>query len=160
MVPVVFEAVGQLLGSPAWQHRHAAMLAISAVGDVMPNNPQQRELVVDRTLPLLRDPHPRVRYAALHLLGYLGTSMRPDLQVQLHGKVLPALLSAVGEPVGQRVQSHAVSALANFIDGCPAEALEPYTDAVLGALMALLRTPHLVMLEEVGRQAPSSTAAT
>lgn len=60
--------------------------------------------VVNMVLNSFQDPHPRVRWAAINAVGQLSTDLGPDLQVQYHQHVLPALASAMDDFQNPRVQ--------------------------------------------------------
>ena len=62
------------------------------------------------------DKHPRVRWAAINAMGQLETDLGPDLQNQLHAKVLPALVSVMDDTANARVQSHAAAAVNGSLD--------------------------------------------
>lgn len=51
-----------------------------------------------------QDPHPRVRWAAINAVGQLSTDLGPELQVQYHQRVLPALAGAMDDFQNPRVQ--------------------------------------------------------
>ena len=63
------------------------------------------EQVVTMVLSSFQDPHPRVRWAAINAVGQLSTDLGPDLQVQYHQSVLPALASAMDDFQNPRVQA-------------------------------------------------------
>lgn len=62
------------------------------------------EQVVSMVLNSFQDPHPRVRWAAINAIGQLSTDLGPDLQVQYHHRVLPALAAAMDDFRNPRVQ--------------------------------------------------------
>lgn len=62
------------------------------------------EQVVTMVLNSFQDPHPRVRWAAINAIGQLSTDLGPDLQVQYHQRVLPALATAMDDFQNPRVQ--------------------------------------------------------
>lgn len=62
------------------------------------------EQVVAMVLNSFQDPHPRVRWAAINAIGQLSTDLGPDLQVQYHQRVLPALAAAMDDFQNPRVQ--------------------------------------------------------
>lgn len=62
------------------------------------------EQVVTMVLNSFQDPHPRVRWAAINAIGQLSTDLGPDLQVQYHQRVLPALAAAMDDFQNPRVQ--------------------------------------------------------
>lgn len=55
--------------------------------------------LISMTLTLFKDPHPRVRYAAIHCAAQLSTDFSPVLQSKYHSQVIPALLSAMDDKV-------------------------------------------------------------
>lgn len=70
-------------------------------GQVMIKNLEQ---VVSMVLNSFQDPHARVRWAAINAVGQLSTDLGPDLQMQYHHRVLPALASAMDDFQNPRVQ--------------------------------------------------------
>lgn len=62
------------------------------------------EQVVNMVLSSFQHPHPRVRWAAINAIGQLSTDLGPDLQVQYHQHVLPALAGAMDDFQNPRVQ--------------------------------------------------------
>lgn len=62
------------------------------------------EQVVTMVLNSFQDPHPRVRWAAINAIGQLSTDLGPDLQVQYHQRVLPALAASMDDFPNPRVQ--------------------------------------------------------
>lgn len=62
------------------------------------------EQVVSMVLNSFQDPHPRARWAAINAIGQLSTDLGPDLQVQYHHLVLPALVAAMDDYQNPRVQ--------------------------------------------------------
>lgn len=62
------------------------------------------EQVVAMVLNSFQDQHPRVRWAAINAIGQLSTDLGPDLQVQYHQRVLPALAASMDDFQNPRVQ--------------------------------------------------------
>jgi importin-5 len=62
------------------------------------------EQVVSMILNGFQNPHARVRWAAINAIGQLSTDLGPDLQVNYHQKVLPALANAMDDFQNPRVQ--------------------------------------------------------
>ncbi len=79
-----------------WHYRHAALMAISAVGEGC-----QKQMtiilgeVVTAVLPFCQDPHYRVRYAACNALGQMANDFYPGLQKKYHDKVRGAVTLSV-----------------------------------------------------------------
>ena len=59
---------------------------------------------MNMVLNSFQDPHPRVRWAAINAVGQLSTDLGPDLQVQYHQRLLPALAAAMDDFQNPRVQ--------------------------------------------------------
>jgi len=83
------------------ENNTACNLLIDLVMQVMIKNLEQ---VVSMVLNSFQDPHPRVRWAAINAIGQLATDLGPDLQVQYHQVVLPALATAMDDFHNPRVQ--------------------------------------------------------
>ena len=69
-----------------------------------------------------QDPHPRVRWAAINAVGQLSTDLGPDLQVQYHQRLLPALAAAMDDFQNPRVQVNcfgSFTTLSYFTVPCP-----------------------------------------
>jgi len=124
-----------------WKYRHAALACISQIAEGCEKQMKQKahlETIVNQVTARFGDPHPRVRWAAINAMGQLETDLGPDLQNQLHAKVLPALVSVMDDTANARVQSHAAAAVINFTENCKKEVMEPYLSGLLQKLGQLL----------------------
>ncbi|TQD80393.1 hypothetical protein C1H46_034082 [Malus baccata] len=148
IVPVASEQLPAYLAAPEWQKHHAALIALAQIaegcGKVMTKNLEQ---VVAMVLNSFQDPHPRVRWAAINAIGQLSTDLGPDLQVQYHQRVLPALAAAMDDYQNPRVQAHAASALLNFSENCTPDILTPYLDGIVSKLLVLLQNGKQMVQE-------------
>ncbi|XP_059281812.1 uncharacterized protein LOC132035536 [Lycium ferocissimum] len=148
IVPVASEQLPPYLAAPEWQKHHAALIALAQIAEgctkVMIKNLEQ---VVSMVLSCFQDPHPRVRWAAINAIGQLSTDLGPDLQVQYHSRVLPALASAMDDFQNPRVQAHAASAVLNFSENCTPEILTPYLDGIVSKLLVLLQNGKQMVQE-------------
>ncbi|KAL5976762.1 Importin-5 [Asimina triloba] len=148
IVPVASELLPAYLAAPEWQKHHAALITLAQIAEgcakVMLKNLEQ---VVSMVLNSFQDPHPRVRWAAINAIGQLSTDLGPDLQVQYHQRVLPALASAMDDFQNPRVQAHAASAVLNFSENCTPDILTPYLDGVVGKLLVLLQNGKQMVQE-------------
>ncbi|KAM7500304.1 hypothetical protein LguiA_024718 [Lonicera macranthoides] len=148
IVPVASELLPVYLGAPEWQKHHAALISLAQIAEgcskVMTKNLEQ---VVSMVLNSFQDPHPRARWAAINAIGQLSTDLGPDLQVQYHHLVLPALVAAMDDYQNPRVQAHAASAVLNFTENCTPELLVPYLDGVVGKLLVLLQNGKQMVQE-------------
>ncbi|XP_071699864.1 uncharacterized protein [Rutidosis leptorrhynchoides] len=148
IVPVASEQLPVLLAAPEWQKHHAALIALAQVAEgcskVMIKNLEQ---VVSMVLNSFQDAHPRVRWAAINAIGQLATDLGPDLQVQYHQRVLPALATAMDDFHNPRVQAHAASAVLNFSENCTPDILTPYLDGIVSKLLVLLQNGKQMVQE-------------
>lgn len=148
IVPVASEQLPAYLAAPEWQKHHAALIALAQIAEgcskVMVKNLEQ---VVSMVLNSFQDPHPRVRWAAINAIGQLSTDLGPDLQVQYHQRVLPALASAMDDFQNPRVQAHAASAVLNFSENCTPDLLTPYLDGIVSKLLVLLQNGKQMVQE-------------
>ncbi|CAA7395378.1 unnamed protein product [Spirodela intermedia] len=148
IVPVASELLPAYLAAPEWQKHHAALITLAQIAEgcskVMIRNLEQ---VVSMVLSCFQDPHPRVRWAAINAIGQLSTDLGPDLQVQYHQRVLPALASAMDDFQNPRVQAHAASAILNFSENCTPEILTPYLDGIVSKLLVLLQNGKQMVQE-------------
>ncbi|KAL7617550.1 hypothetical protein Lser_V15G02609 [Lactuca serriola] len=148
IVPVASEQLPAYLAAPEWQKHHAALVALAQIAEgcskVMIKNLEQ---VVTMVLNSFQDPHPRVRWSAINAIGQLSTDLGPDLQVQYHQRVLPALASAMDDFQNPRVQAHAASAVLNFSENCTPDILTPYLDGIVSKLLVLLQNGKQMVQE-------------
>eukprot|EP00262_Sarcandra_glabra_P020966 TRINITY_DN855_c0_g1_i1.p1 TRINITY_DN855_c0_g1~~TRINITY_DN855_c0_g1_i1.p1 ORF type:complete len:1178 (+),score=212.96 TRINITY_DN855_c0_g1_i1:195-3536(+) len=148
IVPVASELLPAYLAAPDWQKHHAALITLAQIAEgcskVMIKNLEQ---VVNMVLNSFQDPHPRVRWAAINAIGQLSTDLGPDLQVQYHQRVLPALSSAMDDFQNPRVQAHAASAVLNFSENCTPDILTPYLDGIVSKLLVLLQNGKQMVQE-------------
>ncbi|KAL3529778.1 hypothetical protein ACH5RR_009100 [Cinchona calisaya] len=148
IIPIASEQLPGYLAAPEWQKHHAALIALAQIAEgcskVMIKNLEQ---VVNMVLNSFQDPHPRVRWAAINAIGQLSTDLGPDLQVQYHQRVLPALAAAMDDFSNPRVQAHAASAVLNFSENCTPEILTPYLDGIVSKLLVLLQNGKQMVQE-------------
>ncbi|KAJ7980581.1 importin-5 [Quillaja saponaria] len=148
IVPVASEQLPAYLAAPEWQKRHAALIALAQIAEgcskVMIKNLEQ---VVAMVLNSFQDQHPRVRWAAINAIGQLSTDLGPDLQVQYHQTVLPALAASMDDFQNPRVQAHAASAVLNFSENCTPDILTPYLDGIVSKLLVLLQNGKQMVQE-------------
>uniref|UniRef100_A0ACD5WAS2 Uncharacterized protein n=1 Tax=Avena sativa TaxID=4498 RepID=A0ACD5WAS2_AVESA len=148
ILPVAAELLPSFIGAEEWKRRHAALVTIAQIAEgcakVMTKNLDQ---VVGMVLNSFKDPHPRVRWAAINAVGQLSTDLGPELQNQLHHVVLPALASAMDDSENPRVQAHAASAILNFSENCRPDILTPYLDVIVSKLLVLLQSGSQMVQE-------------
>lgn len=142
-------ALPAMLSHNNWKVRHAAILAVSLIGegcvDIMKKN---LENVLQYVLPGFRDPHERVRWAACSTIGQMATDFCPTLQKKFHQQILTALCAVMGDAQNPRVQSYAAAAIINFCDECKPQIMIPYLDPLLTNLLSLLSCNQEIVVEQ------------
>ncbi|KAK0159718.1 hypothetical protein PV327_010803 [Microctonus hyperodae] len=149
MLPQIVSNIPIMLSNDNWKHRHAALMAISAVGegchkqmeDILPQ-------IMEGVIQYLQDPHPRVRYAACNAVGQMSTDFAPLFEKKFHDKVIPGLLMVLDDNANPRVQAHAGAALVNFSEDCPKNILTPYLDGIMAKLEAILTAKFQELVEK------------
>lgn len=149
VLPNVMNALPAMLGHSDWKQRYAALMAISAIGEGCHKQMEAMlEQVMAGVLNFLRDPHPRVRYAACNAIGQMSTDFAPTFEKKFHEQVVPGLLSLLDDVQNPRVQAHAGAALVNFSEDCPKNILTRYLDGIMGKLEAVLNSKFKELVEK------------
>ncbi|KAF9969006.1 hypothetical protein BGZ65_012375, partial [Modicella reniformis] len=149
MLPVSFVYIPQMLANENWKARHAALFAVSAIGEGCVRI-MEAELgkIINMVLPFLRDPHPRVRYAACNAIGQMSTDFAGPMQKNHHAVVLTNLIPVMDDAPFPRVRAHAAAALVNFCEAVEKGILEPYLDGIFDRLLSLLNTGTTYVQEQ------------
>ncbi|XP_033332142.1 karyopherin beta 3 [Megalopta genalis] len=149
MLPQIVQNIPAMLSNSDWRYRHAALMAISAVGE---GCHKQMEAILpqimDGVIQYLQDPHPRVRYAACNAVGQMSADFAPIFEKKFHNKVIPGLLMVLDDNANPRVQAHAGAALVNFSEDCPKHILTPYLDAIMAKLESILTAKFQELVEK------------
>ncbi|ORY82352.1 armadillo-type protein [Leucosporidium creatinivorum] len=137
--PPFLEALAPLYQSSTWQHRHAALSAIAAVGEGCADSiVDQLHYFVNLATQAVKDSNPRVRYAAVFALGQLCTDLDGAVQADFGVDVLRALVT-VARDRESRLQAFAAAGMVNFFQTAEIdESLEAVMPDVFGQLLSLL----------------------
>ncbi|XP_026818169.1 importin-5-like [Rhopalosiphum maidis] len=140
MLPHIISNVSSMLDNPCWKNRHAALMAISAVGEgchkqMLAIFPE----ILDRILIFSQDPHPRVRYSMCNAIVQMAADFSPTFQKVFHDKIVPVILLLLEDNLNPRVQAHAGAALLNFTEDCPKRILLSYMDLIMVKLESILQ---------------------
>ncbi|KAE9552189.1 hypothetical protein FO519_004604 [Halicephalobus sp. NKZ332] len=147
--PAAYRVIGTYIRSQDWKERHAGIFGLSTIGEGCKRQmePHVREIVVDALLPMLKDEHPRVRYAACNAIGQMSSDFAPTLQKKCHEKVVPALLEHAVELSTPRVAAHALAATVNFAEDCPKNIMSIYLDQIMEKMQWILENTFQQLLE-------------
>lgn len=162
VLPHILKTIPTMLSHADWNQRYAALMAISACGEGCHKQMETMlEDIMRGVITYLRDPHPRVRYAACNAIGQMSTDFAPIFEKKFHEQVIPGLLTLLGDVENPRVQAHAGAALVNFSEDCPKIILTKYLDDIMNKLESILNdkfkqlveTGTKLVLEQVIRKA-------
>jgi hypothetical protein len=94
--------------------------------------------LINVIISLIKDNHPRVRFATIHCIAQLCTDLSPTIQSKYHQIIVPTLIMGMKDKI-PKVQSHAATAVVNYVEECERRYIEPYLDSLLTTLMELLK---------------------
>ncbi|EEB10904.1 Importin beta-3, putative [Pediculus humanus corporis] len=149
VLPVIVENIPGMLSNSDWKYRHAALMAISAIGEGCHKQMEAMlPQIMDALLNFLQDPHPRVRYAACNAVGQMSADFAPDFEKKFHDKIIPGLLHVLDDDQNPRTQAHAGAALVNFSEECPKNILIQYLNPIMLKLEAILSAKFKELVEK------------
>ncbi|KAJ2162829.1 importin subunit beta-3 [Coemansia sp. RSA 552] len=149
LLPAAFGYIPQMLSSSEWTQRHAALMAISSIGEgCYKLMCDQLAQILQMIAPFFKDPHARVRHAVCNCVGQMSTDFAPRLQEEHHQVVLSGLLPIMEDASVPRVQTHAAAAMVNFAEEATKATLDPYLDPLFERLLAMLNSPKRYVQEQ------------
>ncbi|KAG5496276.1 hypothetical protein JKF63_02577 [Porcisia hertigi] len=165
----------QNINSPQWQHRNAAVLLICYAGEGMRTVfASQLPSLVQMVVPHVKDESKYVRANALDCLAQLSQDFTPELQMKVHGAVLPAVVAALRDDV-PRVATCAANCLDSFIDSVTGDEdedeeedgldefraiLHPYVEVMCSDCVAMIRGTQHYFVREAALGVLSSVSST
>jgi hypothetical protein len=165
VMPVTTAIIEELLNNKDdWKQRRAAFQTLALMGEGCAKHLKpQIAAVVGMVLPSFEDPHPRVRYAAIHCVGQLAVDFAGELHRVAHKEVVAAIGAAMGELNAgcPRLQSHAASALINFChpEYCEAPMITDHVQLLLENLFNLISTDTSVSVKTLAFTAVACVAS-
>lgn len=139
MLPHILSNVNSMLNHADWRYRYAGLMTLSSTAEGAHKQMEAYlDQMVDGIVGFLKDPHPRVRYAACNCIGQMATDFAPTFQKKYQAKVIPGLLMILEDEQNPRVQAHGGAALVNFAEDSPKNILLNYLDSILNKLLDVL----------------------
>jgi hypothetical protein len=140
--PALQQAVSSFLQRASvpsdWKYRAAALAALRECAQLELDE-KQLTTVATWAEAFTRDQHPRVRHAALQVLGNYCYSKGPVFQTATHALVAPALVAALRDPGSKKVRRCAAMGAMLFTDSLDplgdGDLVAPYLEPLLGALL-------------------------
>ncbi|CAJ1032551.1 Importin repeat, putative [Leishmania lindenbergi] len=165
----------QNINSSLWQHRNAAVLLICYAGEGMRTVfASQLPSLVQMIVPHVKDESKYVRANTLDCLAQLSQDFTPELQMKVHGAILPAVVAALRDDVS-RVATCAANCLDSFIDSVTGDEeedddedgldefraiLHPYIELMCGDCLAMIRGTQHYFVREAALGVLSSVSST
>ena len=137
MLKFLSEVVNKMLFDQNWKMRHAAIMAISQVGEYMVDNFEEVAPIVGILQNNINDENPRIRYACCHCIGQFADDLAPEFQSRFHSDFFAMVLPRLDDPV-PRVVAHALAAFTNFLESCNAEQASPHFNTLYQKIIGLL----------------------
>ncbi|CAK69294.1 unnamed protein product (macronuclear) [Paramecium tetraurelia] len=116
MLPLLNPIVSELLRHQDWRCKHAAIMALSQVGEYI-DQVTDIKSTIELILPMLNDSNSMIRYAVCHAIGQIADDMKPKFQESYLHIVVPQFLNRLTLEDVPRVNSHILAALTNFVEG-------------------------------------------
>ncbi|GKT24057.1 Importin beta family like protein [Aduncisulcus paluster] len=144
--PAVLECLTAGLPSPIWKVRHAVLIlfALSAEGIARAGASEKliREFVVP-TWKLMKDPHPRVRWAFANMVSRCAQDFYPTFIDKFSKDAIDALGFMSCEDSCGRVRAKAISCVTDIIDKGGVEIVEEHFDKIMEAIRNVLRVDRM-----------------
>ena len=99
-----------------WKYQYSALMIAS---QIVPQKATAEDMKVfaEWALMAIKHPHPKVRYASLHLFGQYSEDLNPEFQDLFYEKFIPLTVDLFQDTV-PRVVAHTFSCIVNFFDKC------------------------------------------
>nr|GMD49241.1 importin-5-like [Ipomoea batatas] len=131
-----------------WKKRYAAVVSLGLVASGCSEMlVQYLEESVEKKMALVRDKHPRVRWAAIYAISEFSKYLSPYFQEQCHEQVIPALLQGMDDFGNPRVQTYAAWTMSNFCKNCCSNILKPHLKEIISKLLMLLQAGKTLLKE-------------
>jgi hypothetical protein len=135
VLKTINEAIAGLMTVNHWKMHHAAIMAMSQLGEYMTEKIDTDILnILKQVQALASNPNPRIRYACCHLLGQYADDLSPDFQRTHHEIYFATILPLLNDPV-PRVVAHALASLTNFLENANSVQVAPNFNFLYERLM-------------------------
>ncbi|XP_019177140.1 PREDICTED: importin-5-like [Ipomoea nil] len=131
-----------------WKKRYAAAGALGLIASGCSKMlVQYLEESLEKTMALVRDQHPRVRWAAIYAISEFSKYLSPFFQERCHQQVIPALSEVMDDFGNPRVQTYAARAMSKFCQNCCSNILKPYMKEMISKLLMFLQAGKTFLKE-------------
>lgn len=121
MLKMMNDFVATLLTQPNWKMHHAAIMAMSQIGEyIFDKIETDVPNIVNLVSQFSSNENPRIRYACCHLLGQFAEDLNPNFQEMFHEQYFKIVLPLLNDKI-PRVVAHALASLTNFLENSSEE---------------------------------------
>ncbi|CAI2375801.1 unnamed protein product [Moneuplotes crassus] len=141
MLPIVkslIEVRGNLSEVQDWRIINANLMIIACLGEYI-DNIYDAEPLAQQAIKNYYHEHPKVRYAAFHVIGQMSTDLQPAFQTHFEKHLLNTMVQSLDDKF-PRLQAHAAASLTNFLEGC--------TDDIVASHIETLATKLIQIIHE------------
>lgn len=120
MLPHILANFNTMWTHDDWEYRYAGLMMLKWTAEGTHNQMEAKlgELLY-RIVELLKDPYPRVQYAACDCIALMAFDFAPTFQKKYQSKVIPGLLFILSDELNPKVQAHGCVALTNLVKYTP-----------------------------------------
>lgn len=129
----IFGIVREHISCGEWKQKYVAIMVLSQCSEAAEAD-ENVDTIVSLLAELLRDTHPRVRYAALHALGQVSADHAPRLQEQHSEMLVPTIASLIDDDASF-VAAHACVVFAIFAQELDHDKLVPHISNLMSRLV-------------------------
>eukprot|EP01066_Platyproteum_vivax_P019442 Platyproteum_vivax@DN7658_c0_g1_i8.p1 len=125
----IFSKVGMFVAEDSWKHKLAAIMTLSQVVEVVEEDEHLNQ-IIKLLIPFTQNPHPRVRFGALHALGQASLDHYPWVQENFYKELMRVFMVSFDDQV-PKVAGHAFASFVNFAEELQPEQLQPVMEGVM-----------------------------
>ena len=118
ILPIIKTLINTKLGTDSiqdWKVIHANLMIISLLGEYI-DNINDAAPFAHQAIKHYYHEHPKVRYAAFHVIGQMSTDLQPSFQVHFQEHLIHTMIQSLDDKF-LRLQAHAAASLTNFLEG-------------------------------------------
>lgn len=90
--------------------------------------------------------HPKVRYAAFHLVGQMSTDLQPAFQAHFGEELLKKMICSLDDEF-PRLRAHAAASLTNFLEGSTDDIVENHIGEMVEKLLNMIQDGNTMCME-------------
>jgi hypothetical protein len=132
-LPLFSNLILEMVRQNNWRYQHAALMSLFQVGEFL-DDMAEFEPIIEFVVNFFQSEHPKVRFAALHVVGQTAEDCRPYFQAKFGKGLIEKVLPLCNDPI-PRVVAHALNCLTNYLEECPKDAAMETANEVLNACL-------------------------